>query len=103
MAIVEVEVVVAHSERATLRVGYVFLKIDAEQRRTDVEVELMARAPIPTPEVLWQHSRAGRSPRDGLGAPGPAIDRLRGRMGRGRCRSPQAARGAVAGAERSQR
>ena len=55
MAIVEVEVVVAHSERATLRVGDVFLKIDAEQRRTDVEVELMARAPIPTPEVLWQH------------------------------------------------
>ncbi|MBF6214321.1 phosphotransferase [Nocardia puris] len=51
----EVEVVVAHHERATLRVGAVFLKIDAEQSNTDVEVEAMARAPIPTPEVLWRN------------------------------------------------
>jgi aminoglycoside phosphotransferase (APT) family kinase protein len=50
----QVEVVVAHSERATLRVGDVFLKIDADQARTDVEVEAMALAPIPTPEVLWR-------------------------------------------------
>jgi len=50
----EVEVVVAHNERATLRVGDVFLKIDADQTRTDVEVEAMALAPIPTPEVLWR-------------------------------------------------
>jgi aminoglycoside phosphotransferase (APT) family kinase protein len=50
----EVEVVVAHSERATLRVGDVFLKIDADQSRIDVEVEAMAMAPIPTPEVLWR-------------------------------------------------
>jgi aminoglycoside phosphotransferase (APT) family kinase protein len=50
----EVSVVVAHSERATLRVGEVFLKIDADQTRTDVEVEAMALAPLPTPEVLWR-------------------------------------------------
>jgi aminoglycoside phosphotransferase (APT) family kinase protein len=50
----EVEVVVAHQERATLRVGNVFLKIDADQTRTDVEVEAMAVAPIPTPEVMWR-------------------------------------------------
>jgi len=50
----EVEVVVAHSERATLRVGDVFLKIDADQTRIDVEVAAMALAPIPTPEVLWR-------------------------------------------------
>jgi len=50
----EIEVVVAHHERATLRVGDVFLKIDADQMRTDVEVEAMAMAPIPTPEVLWR-------------------------------------------------
>ena len=50
----EVEVVVAHNERATLRVGDVFLKIDGDQRRTDVEVEAMAMAPVPTPEVLWR-------------------------------------------------
>jgi hypothetical protein len=53
-AVEEVEVVVAHRERATLRVGDVFLKIDADQTRTDVEVEAMALAPIPTPEVLWR-------------------------------------------------
>src|SRR5215470_8575130 len=50
----EIEVVVAHRERATLRVGDVFLKIDADQTRTDVEVEAMAMAPIPTPRVLWR-------------------------------------------------
>jgi aminoglycoside phosphotransferase len=50
----EVEVVVAHDERVTLRVGDVFLKIDADQTCTDVEVEAMAIAPIPTPEVLWR-------------------------------------------------
>jgi aminoglycoside phosphotransferase (APT) family kinase protein len=49
----EVEVVVAHSERATLRVGDVFLKIDADQARLDVEVAAMARVPLPVPEVLW--------------------------------------------------
>jgi hypothetical protein len=38
----EVTVVVAHNERATLRVGDVFLKIDSVQTRTDVEVEAMA-------------------------------------------------------------
>ena len=51
----EVEVVVAHRERATLRIGDVFLKIDADQARVDVEVEAMAMAPIPTPEVLWRN------------------------------------------------
>lgn len=50
----EVEVVVAHHDCATLRVGDVFLKIDADQTRTDVEVEAMSLAPIPTPEVLWR-------------------------------------------------
>ncbi len=50
----EVEVVVAHNERATLRVGDVFLKIDSNQARIDGEVEAMALAPLPTPEVLWR-------------------------------------------------
>jgi aminoglycoside phosphotransferase (APT) family kinase protein len=68
----EVEVVVAHHERATLRVGDVFLKVDADQRRTDVEVEAMARAPIPTPEVLWR-----KPPVLALAAlPGAALGRL---------------------------
>lgn len=50
----EVEVVVAHSERATLRVGDVFLKVDADRARADAEVEAMSLAPVPTPEVLWR-------------------------------------------------
>src|SRR3954453_7022273 len=49
-----VEVVVAHGDRATLRVGDVFLKIDADQTRTDVEVEAMTLAPVPTPHILWR-------------------------------------------------
>ncbi len=53
-AVDEVEVVVAHSERATLRVGEVFLKVDGDPNRTRVEVEAMALAPVPTPEVLWR-------------------------------------------------
>src|SRR6195256_810105 len=68
----EVEVVVAHNERATLRVGDVFLKIDADQARTDVEVEAMAMAPVPTPGVLWR-----KPPGLPLAAlPGTALARL---------------------------
>jgi aminoglycoside phosphotransferase (APT) family kinase protein len=68
----EVEVIVAHHERATLRVGEVFLKIDADQTRTDVEVEAMTMAPIPTPEVLWR-----KPPVLALAAlPGTALGRL---------------------------
>ncbi|MEA3055059.1 MAG: hypothetical protein QOD30_491 [Actinomycetota bacterium] len=50
----QVEVVVAHGERVTLRVGDVFLKIDADQSRIDVEVEAIAMVPVPTPEILWR-------------------------------------------------
>ena len=68
----EVEIVVAHRERATLRVGDVFLKIDADQTRTDVEVEAMAMAPVPTPEILWR-----KPPVLALAAlPGTALGRL---------------------------
>lgn len=37
----EIEVVVAHGERTTVRVGDVFLKIDADQALTDVEVDVL--------------------------------------------------------------
>ncbi|ASQ98267.1 phosphotransferase [Streptomyces sp. 11-1-2] len=68
----EVKVVVAHSERATLRVGDVFLKVDADQARIDVEVEAMALAPVPTPEVLWR-----KPPVLAIAAvPGTALGRL---------------------------
>jgi len=68
----EIKVVVAHSERATLRVGDVFLKIDTDQARIDVEVAAMALAPIPTPEILWR-----KPPVLALAAlPGTALGRL---------------------------
>jgi aminoglycoside phosphotransferase (APT) family kinase protein len=53
-AVEQVEVVLANNDRVTLRVGDVFLKIDADQSRTDVEVEAIAMAPVPTPEILWR-------------------------------------------------
>lgn len=68
----EVEVMVAHQERATLRVGDVFLKIDSDQARTDIEVEAMSMAPVPTPDVLWR-----KPPALALAAlPGRALGRL---------------------------
>jgi aminoglycoside phosphotransferase len=68
----EVEVVVAHQERATLRVGAMFLKVDADQTRTDREVDAMAVAPLPTPGVLWR-----KPPVLALAAlPGRALGRL---------------------------
>jgi aminoglycoside phosphotransferase (APT) family kinase protein len=69
---VEVEIVVAHQQRATLRVGDVFLKIDTDQANIDVEVAAMAVAPVPTPEVLWR-----QPPVLALAAlPGTALGRL---------------------------
>ncbi|MEV7213519.1 phosphotransferase [Kitasatospora cineracea] len=70
----EVEVVVAHSERATLRVGGVFLKVDADRARVDAEVEAMSLAPVPTPEILWR-----RPPVLAVAAlPGATLGRLGG-------------------------
>lgn len=77
-AVDEIEVVVAHTERATVRVGDVFLKIDPDQARTDVEVEAMALAPVPTPEILWRRP------------PVLALARVRGRA-LGRLESPSSA------------
>jgi aminoglycoside phosphotransferase (APT) family kinase protein len=78
----EVEVVVAHQERATLRVGDVFLKVDGDRARTDHEVEAMTAAPVPTPEILWRNP-----PVLALRAlPGTAL----GRLGRPSTSSPAA-------------
>jgi Ser/Thr protein kinase RdoA (MazF antagonist) len=73
MAVVEeIEVVVAHQQRATVRVGDVFLKIDTDPANTDVEVEAMSLAPVPTPEILWR-----KPPVLALAAlPGTALGRL---------------------------
>ncbi len=50
----QIEIVVAHNDRATLRVGDVFLKVDTDQSRTDAEIQAMLMAPVPTPEILWR-------------------------------------------------
>jgi aminoglycoside phosphotransferase (APT) family kinase protein len=80
-----VEVVLVNNDRVTLRIGDVFLKIDADQRRTDVEVQVMAMAPVPTPAVLW------RKP------PVLALAAVRG-TALGRLAEPSAAAWAAAGA-----
>lgn len=49
-----VEVVVAHSERVTLRAGDVFLKVDGDKAHADIEAQAMTLAPVPTPTVLWR-------------------------------------------------
>jgi hypothetical protein len=77
----EVEVVVAHHERATLRVGEVFLKIDADQTRTDVEVEAMRYGAGPDsggPVAEAACARARRSPGVGTRPPRRAVDRVGG-------------------------
>ena len=68
----KIEVIVAHQERTTLRVGDLLLKIDTDQTRTDIEVDAMARAPVPTPKILWRNP-----PVLALAAlPGTALGRL---------------------------
>jgi hypothetical protein len=75
----------------------VFLKIDPDQARTDVEVEAMAIAPIPTPAVPWW-----KRPVLALAAVGgTALGRLVGGMGRSGCRRTDAARRAAAALARS--
>jgi aminoglycoside phosphotransferase (APT) family kinase protein len=51
----EVQVIVAHQARATLRVGDVFLKVDPDRAGIDAEVAAMALVPVPTPKVLWRN------------------------------------------------
>lgn len=55
-----------------MRVGDVFLKIDADRSRADAEIEAMTLAPVPTPEILWH-----RAPVLALAAvPGNPLGRL---------------------------
>ncbi|MGO3477991.1 MAG: phosphotransferase family protein [Brachybacterium tyrofermentans] len=51
-----VEVVVAHSERAPLRVGEMFLKVDGDPAHADVEIRAMGMVPVPTPAILWHEA-----------------------------------------------
>jgi aminoglycoside phosphotransferase (APT) family kinase protein len=68
----EVEVVVAHRERATLRVGGVFLKVDTHEERVDREIEAMGMVPVPTAEILWRQPPVLAIAR----VPGRALGRL---------------------------
>lgn len=48
------EVVVAHSERAVVRAGDVFIKIETNPRKAERELEALAFAPVPVPAVVWK-------------------------------------------------
>ena len=49
-----VDVVLANNDRVTVRVGDVFLKVDADPGRSAREVDAMSLAPAPTATVLWR-------------------------------------------------
>jgi aminoglycoside phosphotransferase (APT) family kinase protein len=51
-----IEVVVAHQDRITLRVGDVFMKVDVDPAHADIEVAAMQLVPVPVPTVLWRHA-----------------------------------------------
>lgn len=51
--VADVEVVVSHHERAVVRVGDVFLKIETNPDKSQRERAAMTAAPVPTPEDLW--------------------------------------------------
>src|SRR5579859_3211646 len=73
----EVKVVVAHWERMTLSVGDVFLTVDTDHERIDVEVEAMSLARVPTPKVLWRKPPVlaiAALPRDDAWTPRRAVD-----------------------------
>lgn len=73
-----VRVVVAHAERATLRVGDLFVKVDADPARSGREADAIRLAPVPVPRirfheppVLGLEAVAGQA-LGVLGAPSPA-------------------------------
>ena len=105
-AVEQVEVVLANNDRVTLRVGDMFLKIDADQTRTDVEVEAIAMAPVPTPEILWRKQpvlAVAALPGRALGRVAGNVARVAGGVGRGRCCHPDAARRTAAAMARAER
>jgi aminoglycoside phosphotransferase (APT) family kinase protein len=50
----EVQIVVAHQERVTMRVGDLFLKVDGDDDRLDREIAAMHAVDVPTATVLWR-------------------------------------------------
>lgn len=51
-----VEVVVAHRERAVLRVGDCYIKVEAVPTKAQREHDILEARPVPVPEVLWFRS-----------------------------------------------
>lgn len=74
------DIVVSHRDRAVVRAGDVYLKIDADPDRSDREAAALRSVPVPTPEVLWHRpgppsvlalSEVVGRPLAELGAPSP--------------------------------
>jgi aminoglycoside phosphotransferase (APT) family kinase protein len=51
-----VEIITSHHERAVVRAGDVYLKVETDPARARGEVAALQGAPVPTPELLWWRS-----------------------------------------------
>jgi len=47
------EILVAHQDRAVVRVGDAYIKAETNQTKADREHAILRLAPVPVPEVLW--------------------------------------------------
>lgn len=47
------EVVVAHQDRAVLRLGDVFVKVESDPAKAQREHDLLSSVPVPVPQVVW--------------------------------------------------
>jgi len=74
------ELVIAHDERAVVRIGDAYVKADVNTARLDREVSALRSVEVPRPEVLWHRrgpvsllalSEVSGVPLASLGAPSP--------------------------------
>lgn len=54
----QVDVLVAHRDRVVVRVGDVFVKLETDDGRLDIEVDAMAKVEVPTPAIAWRRPHA---------------------------------------------
>jgi len=50
------DIVISHKDRAVVRIGDVFIKIDVDRDRSERELVALRSVPLPKPEVLWHRS-----------------------------------------------
>jgi hypothetical protein len=47
------EILVAHQDRAVVRVGDAYIKVETDHAKAKREQAILCSAPVPVPEVLW--------------------------------------------------